>query len=66
MLLYSTSSAYLATDVTGEFVRQDVVEDEPGVPLTYEVQVLDVNTCEPVEGVMLEMWHSNSTVSQKQ
>jgi protocatechuate 3,4-dioxygenase beta subunit len=49
--------------VTGELIRQNVVEKEPGVPLTYEVQILDVNTCEPIVGVMLEMWHCNSTVS---
>jgi hypothetical protein len=52
----------LCVDVTGELVRQNVTEDEPGVPLTYEVQVLDVNTCEPLTGAMLEMWHCNSTV----
>jgi protocatechuate 3,4-dioxygenase beta subunit len=50
-------------DVSGELIRENVVEKEPGVALTYEVQVLDVNTCEPVVGVMLEMWHCNSTVS---
>ncbi|KAF2108095.1 Intradiol ring-cleavage dioxygenase [Lophiotrema nucula] len=47
--------------VSGEYVRQNVVEKEPGVPLTYEVQVLDVKTCEPLQGVLLEMWHCNST-----
>jgi protocatechuate 3,4-dioxygenase beta subunit len=51
------------TDVSGELIRENVVEKEPGVALTYEVQVLDVNTCEPIVGVMLEMWHCNSTVS---
>ncbi|KAF2176559.1 extracellular dioxygenase-like protein [Zopfia rhizophila CBS 207.26] len=47
--------------VSGELVRQNVVEKEPGVPLTYEVQVLNINTCEPLTGVLLEMWHCNST-----
>ncbi|KAF2682281.1 extracellular dioxygenase-like protein [Lentithecium fluviatile CBS 122367] len=47
--------------VTGELIRQNVVEEEPGVPLTYEVQVIDINTCEPIVGVMLEQWHCNST-----
>jgi protocatechuate 3,4-dioxygenase beta subunit len=50
------------TDVSGELVRENVVENEPGVPLTYEVQVIDMKTCEPLAGVMLEMWHCNSTV----
>ncbi|KAF2268670.1 extracellular dioxygenase-like protein [Lojkania enalia] len=47
--------------VTGELVRQNVVEKEPGVPLTYEVQMIDFKTCEPLPDVLLEMWHCNST-----
>ncbi|KAJ4301486.1 hypothetical protein N0V90_003578 [Kalmusia sp. IMI 367209] len=47
--------------VTGELIRENVIEKETGVPLTYEVQVIDINTCEPLTGVMLEMWHCNST-----
>lgn len=49
-------------DVSGELVRQNVTESEPGVPLTFEVQVINVKTCEPLTDVLLEMWHCNSTV----
>ena len=53
----------MSTDVSGEMIRQNVVEKEEGVPLTFEVQVLDVQTCEPMTGIYLEIWHCNSTVS---
>ena len=61
-LLYLGNHKLTFLDVSGELIRKNVVEKEPGVPLTYEVQVLDVTTCEPLTGVLLEMWHCNSTV----
>jgi len=48
-------------DVAGEYVRRNLVEQQPGVPLLLDYQVIDVNTCEPVPNVFLEMWHCNST-----
>ncbi|KAK3307551.1 Intradiol ring-cleavage dioxygenase-like protein [Chaetomium strumarium] len=47
--------------VAGEYVRENVVEDQPGVPLLLDYQVIDVATCEPVPNVYLEMWHCNAT-----
>jgi protocatechuate 3,4-dioxygenase beta subunit len=47
--------------VSGESIRVDVTEDQKGVPMTIDVQVLDTKTCEPVSDVYLEMWHCNST-----
>lgn len=38
-------------------------EDEPGVPLTLDVGILDMATCEPLEGVMVSFWHCNATGS---
>lgn len=43
-----------------ELLRQDVVEDEPGVPLHLEFQFIDVNTCEPAD-VLIDIWSCNST-----
>lgn len=48
-------------DVAGEFVRTNVVEQQPGVPLSLDYQVVDVDTCEPVPNVYVEIWHCNST-----
>ncbi|CAI6336170.1 unnamed protein product [Periconia digitata] len=47
--------------VQGELIRQDIVDGEAGVPMTLDVQVVDVNTCEPVPQVFTEIWHCNST-----
>lgn len=43
-------------DVAGEFVRQDITDDEAGVPLSVDIQIVDVETCEPVSGAYLEIW----------
>lgn len=47
--------------VAGEAVRQDVVEDQKGVPLALDIQIVDMDTCEPVTGAYLDIWHCNST-----
>ncbi|KAJ4336130.1 hypothetical protein N0V95_008691 [Ascochyta clinopodiicola] len=47
--------------VEGEFVRQDITEGEPGVPFTFDIQVIDTTTCEPLPQVAVEAWHANST-----
>lgn len=48
-------------DVAGEYVRQDLVEQQAGVDIVLDYQVIDVDTCEPVADVYLEMWHCNAT-----
>lgn len=47
--------------VSGELVRQNITENEQGVPLILDIQVIDIETCEPVPKVYLEAWHCNST-----
>ncbi|CAN8106041.1 unnamed protein product [Discula destructiva] len=47
--------------VSGEYIREDVTEDQDGVSLTLDLQVLDIETCEPVVGAYTEIWHCNST-----
>jgi protocatechuate 3,4-dioxygenase beta subunit len=47
--------------VSGEYVRRNVIEDQEGVDIVLDFQVIDANTCEPVPNVYLEMWHCNST-----
>lgn len=48
-------------DVGGEYIRKDVTEDQPGVDILLDYQVIDVDTCEPVPNVYVEIWHCNST-----
>ncbi|KAK4443624.1 Intradiol ring-cleavage dioxygenase [Podospora aff. communis PSN243] len=47
--------------VTGEFVRQHIAESQKGVNLHLDIQVLNTETCEPVAGVYVEVWQTNST-----
>lgn len=44
-------------------LRQDMSEGQPGVPLTLDVGVLDMATCEPLENVLVDFWHCNATGS---
>ena len=43
-------------DVLGQAIRKELVDSEIGVPLHLDLQVIDVNTCEPIKGVFIEMW----------
>lgn len=65
---YSTiqnDTCVLVPDVTAgpyvwprsETLRQDMREDQAGIPLYLDIGVLDVNTCEPAPNVMVDMWH---------
>lgn len=67
-LFSGNSSCVLTPEVTqgpyyvgGEYVRRDIRDDQEGVDTVIDYQVIDVDTCEPVTDVYLEMWHCNST-----
>lgn len=47
--------------VDGEFVRFDVTEDQAGVPTYLDIELLDVNTCEPVANTYIDIWACNAT-----
>ncbi|KAG6361767.1 hypothetical protein INS49_009995 [Diaporthe citri] len=47
--------------VSGEFIRENVTDGQAGVDLHLELQVLDVNTCEPIANAYTEIWACNST-----
>ena len=47
--------------VTGELIRKNVTEGEPGIPLYLEVQYLDITTCLPVPEIYVDIWNCNST-----
>jgi protocatechuate 3,4-dioxygenase beta subunit len=44
------------SDVEGESIRSQLIDDQQGVPLYLDFQVIDVNTCEPLADTYLEMW----------
>ncbi|KAE8333662.1 Intradiol ring-cleavage dioxygenase [Aspergillus sergii] len=47
--------------VSGEHIRQNISETQLGIPLSLELQLVDVNTCQPVQNAFVDIWHCNST-----
>ncbi|KAH7177051.1 Intradiol ring-cleavage dioxygenase [Dactylonectria macrodidyma] len=47
--------------VKGELIRNNVRDDEPGVPIVIEGQFIDVETCEPLTDLYWDIWNCNST-----
>ncbi|PLB39062.1 intradiol ring-cleavage dioxygenase [Aspergillus candidus] len=47
--------------VSGELIRTDVSEEQAGVPLFLDIQLVDTKTCEPVPEAYIEIWHCNAT-----
>lgn len=46
-------------------LRQDIREGQPGLPLSLEIGVIDIDTCEPLEDVLVDIWVSKSRSNQK-
>jgi protocatechuate 3,4-dioxygenase beta subunit len=44
-------------------LRQDIREGQAGVPFILDIGVLDVETCEPLPDVLVDIWHCNATGS---
>ncbi|KAI1367242.1 aromatic compound dioxygenase [Xylaria arbuscula] len=64
----ANTSCLLSPEVTegpyyvgGEYIRQDISETQAGVPLTVDIAVFDMETCEPITNTYMEIWHSNAT-----
>lgn len=47
--------------VKGELVRSDVREGQAGVPIIMDGQFIDVETCEPIQGLYWDIWNCNAT-----
>ena len=43
-----------------ELVRRDITEGRPGVPFDHAVTVLDTESCEPIEGAAVDVWHCDA------
>lgn len=43
-----------------QILRQDIRGDQAGVPLSLEIGVIDVDTCEAVEDVLVDIWVSST------
>lgn len=68
-VLFSTSASCIAQPevtegpyyVRGEYIRTDMREEQDGIVMYMDVQVIDVNTCDPVKDMYIDLWHANST-----
>lgn len=47
--------------VSGELIRTDVRESQPGFDLYLDLQFVDVNTCTVVDDLYVDFWHANLT-----
>jgi hypothetical protein len=42
--------------VQGEFIRHDITETQPGVPVYLDEQFINSNSCEPITGLYADIW----------
>ncbi|RLN46161.1 hypothetical protein BBJ29_005560 [Phytophthora kernoviae] len=47
--------------VSGELIRSDIRENQPGIDLYMDLQFIDVNTCSPVDNLYVDFWHANTS-----
>ena len=47
--------------VSGEYIREDITEDQQGIPLYINIQVVDVTSCSVVPDIYWEIWHCNAS-----
>lgn len=40
----------------GQNARSNIADDQPGIPLHLDFQVIDVNTCKPISGIYFDLW----------
>ncbi|KAF8215844.1 aromatic compound dioxygenase [Mycena galopus ATCC 62051] len=41
-------------------IRVDVTENQPGIPFTVDIGVMNTETCQPLTNVMVEIWSPNA------
>ncbi|MHA5049637.1 intradiol ring-cleavage dioxygenase [Streptomyces sp. SD15] len=46
--------------IDADKIRQDVTEDEEGIPLTLRLKVIDAETCRPVRNAAVDIWHCSA------
>ncbi|RAL08805.1 aromatic compound dioxygenase [Aspergillus homomorphus CBS 101889] len=46
--------------IASELIRRNVVEDQQGVPLFMDIQLIDTNTYEPLPSIYTDIWHCDA------
>lgn len=46
--------------IDADKIRQDITEGKEGIPLTLRLKVVDAETCKPLKGVAVDVWHCDA------
>lgn len=46
--------------IDADKIRQDVTEDQEGIPLALTLKVIDSETCKPLRNAAVDIWHCNA------
>ncbi|MEU0782190.1 intradiol ring-cleavage dioxygenase [Streptomyces sp. NPDC006173] len=46
--------------IDADKIRQDITEDEEGIPLALALTVIDAETCRPVRNAAVDIWHCSA------
>ncbi|MFI8188567.1 intradiol ring-cleavage dioxygenase [Streptomyces sp. NPDC085946] len=46
--------------IDADKIRQDITEDQEGIPLTLRLTVVDAETCKPLRNAAVDIWHCNA------
>ncbi|MFF5145383.1 intradiol ring-cleavage dioxygenase [Streptomyces sp. NPDC013157] len=47
--------------IDADKLRQDVTEDQEGIPLHLTLRVIDAETCKPLRNAAVDIWHCNAS-----
>ncbi|WP_189262928.1 intradiol ring-cleavage dioxygenase [Streptomyces fuscichromogenes] len=47
--------------IDADKLRQDVTEDQEGIPLLLTLKVIDAETCKPLRNAAVDIWHCNAS-----
>ncbi|MFD7962053.1 intradiol ring-cleavage dioxygenase [Streptomyces zaomyceticus] len=46
--------------IDADKIRKDITEDREGIPLTVRLKVIDSDTCKPLRGAAVDIWHCDA------
>lgn len=46
--------------IDADKIRQNVTEDQAGIPLALTLKVIDAETCRPLKNAAVDIWHCNA------
>ncbi|MFC4501389.1 MULTISPECIES: intradiol ring-cleavage dioxygenase [Streptomyces] len=46
--------------IDADKLRQDITEDNEGIPLTLQLKVIDAETCKPLANAAVDVWHCDA------